>query len=89
MIENLILKAKVELLQDKLPEGLNVIEKAFKLANDKNLSGLVNKIEIEKEKYLSRLSKWVPDSTLREKLEYIDMSEYIRDLNKLNPTKVK
>jgi hypothetical protein len=87
MCEALLLKARFEIIDGNLEQTIRFMDQARTTAFEKNLTLLMEKIEVEKENFEGELNKWQTllsqNPSLQERLEYARVQEYLKDVQKM------
>ena len=82
LIESLILKSKLALLQDNISESDDLLRKAELLATERNNEELIEHIHLEQEELRINLKKWEvishSDFDLKKRMDELDIREYIK-----------
>lgn len=87
IIESLILKSKISLIEGNLKQAERLLVQSSILAEEKNLTYLVKKTESEYEEFRRQVTHWAEiienNSPLIEKIKLTEIQNYIGDLQKI------
>ncbi|MFW9917860.1 MAG: tetratricopeptide repeat protein, partial [Candidatus Thorarchaeota archaeon] len=96
LIDTFILQAKFALIEGNAQEALNLLEKAYEWAHDKNLATLAAKTKAQQDIVEKELSQWQElaqkNAPLQERLELANLEEYLHkaiQLRELTSTVLK
>lgn len=83
----LLLRAKVATIDGDLQQALDYYEQARLMAEEKNLGGLSQKVDVEQERFEAEFEKWRAliqrNASLQERLTQSQLDDYIQQVQKL------
>ncbi len=89
LIETLFLQAKLALIEFDIELSQELLDKASKIAEDKNMVILLNKVKQEREKFVIELKNWKTyadqNIPLTDRIKHAELQEYIETASKLQP----
>ncbi|MFX0095822.1 MAG: hypothetical protein ACFFBD_29050 [Candidatus Hodarchaeota archaeon] len=91
-VEALLLRAKAAVVDGDLPQALKYYEQARLTANEKNLTGLLVKVDTEQKRFEAEFATWQQliqsNASLQERVKTAQMEDYIKQVQlqlKMNP----
>jgi tetratricopeptide (TPR) repeat protein len=89
LIETLFLQAKLALIEFDIELSQQLLVKASKIAEDKKMVILLDKVKQEREKFVIELKNWKSyadqNIPLTDRIKYAELQEYIETASKLQP----
>ncbi len=85
LVQTLLLRSKFALLQNKQVKADKLLEQAYSIAEEKELTLLVKKISLEREKSEKELAKWaeLARKDFQDRLDHIKIQKYITEAMKI------
>lgn len=88
LVEALILKAKISLLEGEIKEAMNIFNEAFQITKEKGLNKLMEEVIFEQKTLTAELDKWKElvdsNASIYQRIEQARLESYIKHAQKLS-----